>query len=142
MSNHSAPTFPADRRLDSGTTGVHSVRPSRRTQAILCPMWLGCDQAVRAYVEALTAELDRLTARLQRARNHQTASREMARQLSAVRSAIDPTRPDSTGTCIRALHELAMVAEDEGWLDSSEVLVLRKLAFRVGFYLRRRNDVP
>jgi hypothetical protein len=39
-----------------------------------------------------------------------------------------------------ALHRLAVVAEDEGWLDAGEAIVLRKLAFRVAFYLRRRES--
>jgi len=103
-------------------------------------MWLGCDDAVRAYVEALTNELDRLVALLRdgRRRRGEAGGRFFASRLSSIRSTIDLERPASTRRRIRALHELAMVAEDQGWLDPSEVIVLRKLAFRVGFYLRRQ----
>lgn len=103
-------------------------------------MRLGCEHALRAHVSALIRELDRVTARLQRARRPRTATAALARKLSAVRAGIDPALPEVTVARVRALHELAMVAEDEGWLDATEVLVIRKLAFRVGFYLRRRDD--
>jgi hypothetical protein len=36
-----------------------------------------------------------------------------------------------------ALHAFANLAEAEGWLDAAEVLAIRKLAYRIAFYLRR-----
>jgi len=98
-------------------------------------MWLGSDAALRAYMEALSGELDRLAARLAPGR-----SRDAARRLRTVRGALDPERPATTRRQIRALHRLAMVAEDQGWLTPDEVLVVRKLAYRIAFYLRRRRE--
>ncbi|TFG51434.1 MAG: hypothetical protein E4H37_07900 [Gemmatimonadales bacterium] len=38
---------------------------------------------------------------------------------------------------LSALHAFATLAEAEGWLDAAEVITIRKLAYRVSFYLRR-----
>ena len=98
-------------------------------------MWLGSEEALRAYVEALSGELDRLEARLAPGR-----ARAAARRLRTLRLALDLERPATTRRQIRALHRLAMVAEDRGWLTPDEVLVVRKLAYRIAFYLRRGDQ--
>jgi hypothetical protein len=97
-------------------------------------MWLGCEEALHAYVEALTGELDRLATRLARRPTH-----GLARALRSVQNALHAERPAASRHRIQALHRLAMVAEDQGWLDPGEVLVVRKLAYRIAFYLRRQT---
>ena len=42
---------------------------------------------------------------------------------------------------LSALHAFANLAEAEGWLDPAEVLTIRKLAYRVSFYLRLTEQV-
>ena len=91
-------------------------------------MWLGQDDALRAHLEALTTELGRLADRLARPDAPPAADGDRG------------DRGDRDGRVrLDALHRLAVVAEDEGWLDAGEAIVLRKLAFRVAFYLRRRQ---
>ncbi len=41
---------------------------------------------------------------------------------------------------LSALHAFATLAEAEGWLDAAEVITIRKLAYRVSFYLRRAES--
>lgn len=100
-------------------------------------MILGHDHALRAHVEALAAELGRLADRL--GRPEPAPSRSSARQQVAVVEDQWRYPSSTTGEAIplQSLHRIAVVAEDEGWLDPGEAIVLRKLAFRVAFYLRR-----
>ena len=113
-------------------------------------MWLGQDDAVRAHLEALTTELGRLADRLARPGAPQAADGyQIAGQLASLQSRLTRTPRGREGregregqegrVRLDALHRLAVVAEDEGWLDAGEAIVLRKLAFRVAFYLRRRQ---
>jgi len=41
---------------------------------------------------------------------------------------------------LNALHAFANLAEAEGWLDAAEAITIRKLAYRVSFYLRRAES--
>lgn len=102
-------------------------------------MTLGHDEALRSHIVALTAELDRLAERLgKRARPQE--ERRAGRSLEACKSLLEwSPRAAATRSRLEALHRLAMVAEDEGWLEAGEAIVLRKLAFRVAFYLRRES---
>jgi len=104
-------------------------------------MWLGQEDALRAHLEALTTELGRLADRLARPGAPKAAeSDQIASRLASLQSRLTRA-PGSRGGRVRldALHRLAVVAEDEGWLDAGEAIVLRKLAFRVAFYLRRHE---
>ncbi len=105
-------------------------------------MLLGHDDALRAHLEALTTELGRLADRLGRPGLPQAADADqISGRLASGWS--QPTRAPRSRTAqvrLDALHRLAVVAEDEGWLDAGEAIVLRKLAFRVAFYLRRRES--
>lgn len=107
-------------------------------------MWFGQDDALRAHLEALTTELGRLADRLARPGAPQAADGyQIAGQLASLQSRLTRTPRGREGregrVRLDALHRLAVVAEDEGWLDAGEAIVLRKLAFRVAFYLRRRQ---
>jgi len=97
-------------------------------------MWLGHDEALKSHLEALAAELGRLADRLAGSGAPPTPDGE---QIAARLASLD-----SRGARVRvdALHRLAVVAEDEGWLDAGEAIMLRRLAFRVAFYLRRRDS--
>ncbi len=101
-------------------------------------MWLGQEDALRAHLEALTTELGRLADRLARpGAPHAAESDQIASRLASLQSRL--TRAPGGRVRLDALHRLAVVAEDEGWLDAGEAIVLRKLAFRVAFYLRRHQ---
>ncbi len=52
---------------------------------------------------------------------------------ASVRPPLEPQRLD-------ALHAFADLAEMEGWLDPGEAITIRKLAYRVAFYLRRAQQ--
>ncbi len=105
-------------------------------------MWLGHDDALRAHLEALTTELGRLTDRLGRPGLPQAADGDQisGRPVSGWSRPTRASRSRAGQVRLDALHRLAVVAEDEGWLDAGEAIVLRKLAFRVAFYLRRRES--
>ena len=183
-------------------------------------MWMGAEQALRAYVEALMAEIDRLATGLAgeagahgpaelrgpgrtgapRPDRGETRARLAARMLqlgapllaARVAGGTGPERRDATRNGarqlagswqgqgqgrgrgrgrgrdenttaqpvtsdlhdgdgatmesrpvppnLRALRHLADVAEDHGWLDAGEAIMLQKLTFRIAFYLRRRPD--
>lgn len=125
------------------TPGVDSATSSRPRQPMIPPMWLDSDDALRAHLEALTVELGRLADRLQRG----AAPPRILDDDSSGPALVSPPpeairTPRSGAVRIRldALHRLAVVAEDHGWLDAGEAIVLRKLAFRVAFYLRRRDS--
>lgn len=108
----------------------------------LCPMWLGHDEALKSHLEALAAELGRLADRLAGSGTPPTSDGEqIAARLASLESRLT-REPRSRGARVRvdALHRLAVVAEDEGWLDAGEAIMLRRLAFRVAFYLRRRDS--
>ena len=106
-------------------------------------MWLGQEDALRAHLEALTTELGRLADRLARPGAPKAAeSDQIASRLASLQSRLTRaprSRGGGGGVRLDALHRLAVVAEDEGWLDAGEAIVLRKLAFRVAFYLRRHE---
>jgi hypothetical protein len=99
-------------------------------------MWYGVEQAMRAYVEALVGELDRVARQLDRA-GRDTGRRRLAVRLTRVRNRLERDGESAPPARIDALHRLAIVAEDRGWLEAGEAILLRKLAFRVAFYLRR-----
>jgi len=105
-------------------------------------MWLGHEEALRSHLEALAAELGRLADRLAQTGAPTTpGAKPLPTALASFQSGL-ARAPRSRGARIRveALHRLAVVAEDQGWLDAGEAIVLRKLAFRVAFYLRRRDS--
>jgi len=99
-------------------------------------MWIGVEEALRAYVEALTGELDRLARHLARDENEPARNR-LATRLATMRDRLRGGAKSGPPVRVDALHRLAIVAEDRGWLDAGEAILLRKLAFRVAFYLRR-----
>lgn len=99
-------------------------------------MWIGVEEALRAYVEALTGELDRLVRHLARTENDPARNR-LAARLARMGDRLRRGAGSAPPVRVDALHRLAIVAEDRGWLDAGEAILLRKLAFRVAFYLRR-----
>jgi len=107
-------------------------------------MWLGHDEALRAHLEALTTELSRLADRLRLGGPPPDSEGEpIAARLASLQFRLTRApRSRSAPVRLDALHRLAVVAEDQGWLDAGEAIVLRKLAFRVAFYLRRRDSTP
>ena len=101
-------------------------------------MWLGHEEALRSHLEALAGELSRLADRLAGSSAPPTSDGpEITSSESRLARAPGPRE---TRVRVDALHRLAVVAEVEGWLDTGEAIVLRKLAFRVAFYLRRRES--
>ena len=105
-------------------------------------MWLGHEEALRSHLEALAVELGRLAERLaQSGAPTNPGAEPLATRLASLQLGL-ARAPRYGGARVRveALHRLAVVAEDEGWLDAGEAIVLRKLAFRVAFYLRRRDS--
>ena len=108
----------------------------------LCAMWLGHEEALRSHLEALAAELGRLADRLAGSGAPATPGDAEITSRSDSRKSRLTRATGVRGTRVRvdALHRLAVVAEDQGWLDTGEAIVLRKLAFRVAFYLRRRES--
>jgi len=44
---------------------------------------------------------------------------------------------DVTWARCESLHRLAIIGEAQGWLATEEAIVIRKLAYRVGFLTRR-----
>ncbi len=105
-------------------------------------MWLGHEEALRSHLEALAAELSRLADRLAGSGTPATTGDAEITSRSDSRKSRLTRATGVRGTRVRvdALHRLAVVAEDQGWLDTGEAIVLRKLAFRVAFYLRRRES--
>ena len=99
-------------------------------------MLYGVEGALRAYVEALIGELDRLAQQLDRA-GPRTSRHRLAIRLARVRDRLRRDGRSAPPARVDALHRLAAVAEDRGWLEAGEAILLRKLAFRVAFYLRR-----
>lgn len=91
---------------------------------------------MREYVEALVGELDRVAQQLDRA-GHGTDRARLALRLTKVKDRLEREGQSALPARIDALHRLAIVAEDRGWLEAGEAILLRKLAFRVAFYLRR-----
>lgn len=80
------------------------------------------DRVVPSYVADLEASLRAILPKLP-ARRYRRLVRLLARPL-------EPRR-------LNALHGFANLAEAEGWLDPGEAITIRKLAYRVSFYLRR-----
>ena len=105
-------------------------------------MWLGQEEALRSHLEDLAAELGRLADRMAGSGPMPTPDGGQITTRSDSAKSLRSEAPRSRETRIRvdALHRLAVVAEDQGWLDTGEAIVLRKLAFRVAFYLRRRES--
>jgi hypothetical protein len=105
-------------------------------------MWLGHDEALKSHLEALAAEIGRLADRLAGSGVPPTSTCEqVAARLASLESRLTrASRARGARVRVDALHRLAVVAEDEGWLDSGEAIMLRRLAFRVAFYLRRRES--
>ncbi len=101
-------------------------------------MWYGVELALREYVAALIDELDRLAQQLDRA-GRDTGRRGLAARLARVRDRLRRDGGSAPPARVDALHRLAVVAEDRGWLEAGEAILLRKLAFRVAFYLRRER---
>ena len=99
-------------------------------------MLYGVEQAMREYVEALVGELDRVAQQLDRT-GCGTDRRLLATRLTRVRNRLEREGKSAPPARVDALHRLAIVAEDRGWLEAGEAILLRKLAFRVAFYLRR-----
>ncbi|MEE8061148.1 MAG: hypothetical protein V3T16_04940 [Gemmatimonadales bacterium] len=101
-------------------------------------MWYGVELALREYVAALIDELDRLAQQLDRA-GRDTGRHGLAARLARVRDRLRRDGGSAPPARVDALHRLAVVAEDRGWLEAGEAILLRKLAFRVAFYLRRER---
>jgi hypothetical protein len=80
------------------------------------------DRVLPCYVADLEASLRAILPKLP-ARRYRRLVRFLARPL-------EPRR-------LNALHGFANLAEAEGWLDPAEAITIRKLAYRVSFYLRR-----
>ncbi len=116
--------------------------PGGASAGPLYAMWLGHEEALRAHLEALAAELGRLADRLAGSGAPATSGDAEITSRSDSRKSRLTQAAGVRGTRVRvdALHRLAVVAEDQGWLDTGEAIVLRKLAFRVAFYLRRRES--
>jgi len=105
-------------------------------------MLLGHEEALKSHLEALAAELGRLADRLAGSSAPSTSDgAEITPRSDSCKSRLARAPgPRETRVRVDALHRLAVVAEDQGWLDTGEAIVLRKLAFRVAFYLRRRES--
>ena len=83
------------------------------------------DWVLPRYVADLEASLRAILPRLPR-RRHRRLARLLAPPLEVRR--------------LNALHGFANLAEAEGWLDPGEAITIRKLAYRVSFYLRRAEQ--
>ena len=83
------------------------------------------DWVLPRYVAELEASLRTILPRLP-TRRHRRLVRLLARPLESRR--------------LNALHGFANLAEAEGWLDPGEAITIRKLAYRVSFYLRRAEQ--
>ena len=83
------------------------------------------DWVLPRYVADLEASLRAVLPRLP-ARRHRRLVRLLARPLESHR--------------LNALHGFANLAEAEGWLDPGEANTIRKLAYRVSFYLQRAEQ--
>ena len=81
------------------------------------------------YLEALQRALDDAVQRLPSGEARATLLR-LRRRL---------TRPDTAGR-FESLQRLATMAESQGWLTDEEAIVIRKLAYRCSFYLRRAEQ--
>lgn len=105
-------------------------------------MWLGHEQALGSHLEALAEELGRLADRLAGSGAPEPSGGAEITSQSDSHESRFIRAPGYRETRVRvdALHRLAVVAEDQGWLNTGEAIVLRKLAFRVAFYLRRRES--
>jgi hypothetical protein len=83
------------------------------------------DWVLPHYVANLETSLRAILPRLP-ARRHRRLTQLLAQPLEARR--------------LNALHGFANLAEAEGWLDPAEAITIRKLAYRVSFYLRRAEQ--
>ncbi len=94
--------------------------PGGASAGPLYAMWLGHEEALRAHLEALAAELGRLADRLAGSGAPATSGDAEITSRSDSRKSRLTQAAGVRGTRVRvdALHRLAVVAEDQGWLDT------------------------
>jgi hypothetical protein len=87
------------------------------------------ERILPVYVAALERTLDEAIARLP-AGPLRVALLRLRRRL----------RSDAAGLRLGALHRLAILGEAQGWLRDEEMIVIRRLAYRVEFLLGRLDS--
>lgn len=106
-------------------------------------------QLPAGYLGHLVDQLERLVARppvagTAEAKRHRGWCQALTRVSGALQSARGqpPRSEDCALLRVRSLHRLAILGEARGWLDAGEAIVLRRLAFRLSFYLKRELVTP